>query len=168
MGPADEWQGATSDNVQSLGEEASREAGLQVLSSERDPAPQRHWPGNRQLLITASGNMAPPGLPRPRVRLALKLRYASLWRTGEKWYEIRLLTDLGVGTKAGDVIELEHLGLCVVSCTQCCLARCAPARRVCGALRVGPPVGVFFFPGCRNTVLTRQKKKDHEYRAVPR
>ena len=114
---ADEWEGATSDNVKSLGREASQNAGLDVCDPERDPAPQRHWPGDRQLLIRAAGNKAPTGLPKPRVRLALKLRYARLWRSGDKWYEIRLVTDLGVGTKVGDVIELEHLGLCVVSCT---------------------------------------------------
>jgi hypothetical protein len=47
-------------------------------------------------------------------RLLLKTRYARKWQQGDKWFEIRLVSDVGT-LNEGDVIEMQHLGLVQVT-----------------------------------------------------
>ena len=49
-----------------------------------------------------------------KLKLMLKRKYVKAWRDGDKWIEIRKVTDVGPSFEVGWIIELEWLGLCRV------------------------------------------------------
>ena len=64
--------------------------------------------------------------PQPKLKLMLKSKRVKAWRRGDKWIEIRKLTDVCPSFQVGWIIELEWLGICRVTeavwflCTRKC------------------------------------------------